>query len=89
MAQDESGIPVGKDNTRRSADLLPRYYRTVANKKFLTSTLDQLVQPGAIEKVDGFVGRKDSKAEGGKGSKNIERDALQNPVDEQQLYFIK
>ena len=62
MAQDESGIPVGKDNTRRSADLLPRYYRTVANKKFLTSTLDQLVQPGAIEKVDGFVGRKDSKA---------------------------
>ena len=62
MAQDESGIPVGKNNTRRSHDLLPRYYRTVANKKFLTSTLDQLVQPGAIEKVDGFVGRKDAKA---------------------------
>ena len=62
MAQDESGIPVGKNNQRRSADLLPRYFRTVANKKFLSSTLDQMVQPGAIEKVDGFVGRKDAKA---------------------------
>ena len=56
MAQDESGIPVGKNNQRRSADLLPRYFRTVANKKFLSSTLDQMVQPGAIEKVVGFVG---------------------------------
>ena len=64
MAQDESGIPVNESDKRRrkSADLLPRYYRTVANKKFLSSTLDQLVQPGSVEKVDGFVGRKDAKA---------------------------
>ena len=64
MAQDERGIPVNDSDKarRRSADLLPRYYRTVANKKFLSSTLDQLVQPGSVEKVDGFVGRKNAKA---------------------------
>ena len=64
MAQDENAIPVNDadKNKRRSADLLPRYYRTVANKKFLSSTLDQLVQPGSVEKVDGYIGRKDAKA---------------------------
>ena len=64
MAQDENGIPVSDSEKakRRSADLLPRYYRTVANKKFLSSTLDQLTQPGSVEKVDGFIGRKDAKA---------------------------
>lgn len=62
MAQDESGLPTGDSNTRRSADLLPRYFRTVANKKFLTSTIDQMTQPGSIEKVTGFIGRKNAKA---------------------------
>ena len=63
MAQDENGIPVdGASNKRRTADLLPRYFRTTANKKFLSSTLDQLMQPGVIEKVDGFIGRRDAKA---------------------------
>ena len=28
----------------------------------LSSTLDQLIQPGSIEKVDGFIGRMDAKA---------------------------
>lgn len=63
MAQDERPIPVnGKDDTRKSSDLLPRYFRTVANKKFLSSTLDQLMQPGVVEKVDGFIGRRNAKA---------------------------
>jgi len=63
MAQDEQGIPIGDDEIeRRSADFLPRYFRTTANKKFISSTLDQMLQPGVVEKVDGFVGRKDSKA---------------------------
>ena len=61
MAQDENGIPVNGDNKRKSADLLPRYFRTTANKKFLSSTIDQLIQPGQIEKVDGYIGRRDSK----------------------------
>ncbi len=63
MAQDENGIPVGDDNIKRkTADFLPRYFRTVANKKFLSSTIDQMMQPGVVEKVDGFIGRKDAKA---------------------------
>ena len=62
MAQDESPIPTGNNAKRKSADLLPRYFRTTANKKFLSSTLDQMMQPGVIEKVDGFIGRRDAKA---------------------------
>ena len=64
MAQDESPIPVpiNGNHKRKATDLLPRYFRTTANKKFITSTLDQLMQPGVIEKVDGFIGRKDAKA---------------------------
>ena len=62
MAQDESGLPTNGNKKRSSADLLPRYFRTVANKKFISSTIDQMVQPGTIEKITGFMGRKDSKA---------------------------
>ena len=62
MAQDESPIPTDGNSKRKSADLLPRYFRTTANKKFLSSTLDQLMQPGVVEKVDGFIGRRDAKA---------------------------
>ena len=62
MSQDESAIPTNGDKKRKSVDLLPRYFRTTANKKFLSSTLDQLMQPGVIEKVDGFIGRRNAKA---------------------------
>ena len=63
MAQEERPIPTpGKEDTRKSSNLLPRYFRTNANNKFLGSTLDQLMQPGVVEKVDGFIGRRDSKA---------------------------
>ena len=62
MAQDESPIPTSGDAKRRTADLLPRYFRTTANKKFLSSTIDQLTQPGSIEKIDGYIGRRDAKA---------------------------
>ena len=63
MANDEFNIPLGKNNKkRRSHELLPKYFRTVANQKFLTSTLDQLTQPGVVEKIDGYFGRKSSKA---------------------------
>ena len=42
MAQDENPIPVnGEDeNKRRSSDLLPRYFRTTANKKFLSISIN-------------------------------------------------
>ena len=55
MAQDESPIPVpiNGNHKRKATDLLPRYFRTTANKKFITSTLDQLMQPGVIERLTG------------------------------------
>ena len=42
---------------RRSVAQLPSYYRTDANERFLSSTLDQLIQPGSLERLDGYVGR--------------------------------
>ena len=62
--QNESALPTGpgSDRKRKSADHLPRYYRTQSNTKFLSSTLDQLIQPGVVEQVNGYVGRKNAKA---------------------------
>ena len=42
---------------RRSIAHLPAFYRTDANQKFLSSTVDQLIQPGKLERLDGYVGR--------------------------------
>ena len=48
--------------TLNSSDLIPRFYRSDANKKFLQSTVDQLVQPGTVKKVNGYIGRQNAKA---------------------------
>ena len=56
--------PLG--NTGLTANLLPDFYRSASNKKFLQATLDQLFQPGTLTKVNGFVGRKNAKAATGK-----------------------
>lgn len=49
-----------------SSNLLPNFYRTPSNKKFLQATVDQLFQPGTVTKVNGYIGRKNSKATKGK-----------------------
>ena len=49
-----------------SSELLPKYYRTDANKKFLQATIDQLIQPGTVKKVNGYIGRQNSKSTNGK-----------------------
>lgn len=49
-------------NKSLSANLLPKFYQTSANKKFLQSTIDQLFQPGTITKLTGYAGRKNAKA---------------------------
>ena len=51
-----------KPPKRESAELLPRYFRTQHNKKFLNATLDQLNQPGVAEKLSGYFGRRTAKA---------------------------
>ena len=40
--QQEPSLPVGSNTERKSVNLLPRYYRTDSNKKFLSATIDQL-----------------------------------------------
>ena len=60
--QNESSLPLSNSEGRKTADLLPRIYRTDSNKKFLSATLDQLTQPGTVKKLTGFIGRKNAKA---------------------------
>ena len=60
--QSDPALPVGDDENRESYNFLPKYFRTNFNKKFLASTLDQLLQPGVAEKVNGFIGRRITKA---------------------------
>ena len=43
---------------RSSVSLLPQVFQTETNKKFLGSTLDQLIEPSALEKLSAFVGRR-------------------------------
>ena len=52
--------PEGKKTN--SSDLLPKYFRTDSNKKFLQATVDQLIQPGTVKKINGHIGRENSKA---------------------------
>ena len=60
--QTDAPLPAGGKGDRKSVDLLPKYFRTQANKKILSSTIDQLTQPGVAEKVNGYMGRKNAKA---------------------------
>ena len=47
---------------KKSEDLLPRYFKTLPNKKFLSATIDQMISKGSVEKISGYVGRRSAKA---------------------------
>ena len=55
-------LPVENKKDQRSFNFLPKYFRTEFNKKFLSSTLDQMTTPGVVEKVNAFAGRRWAKA---------------------------
>ncbi len=38
--QNESGLPTSNNSNRKSSDLLPRFFRTDANKKLCTQILN-------------------------------------------------
>lgn len=59
--QNEFAAPLDPLN-RKVSSLLPRFYRTDSNKKFVHATLDQLLKPGTVKKVNGYIGRPYSKA---------------------------
>ena len=59
--QDEFNLPAGANTDRSSANFLPKYFRTDINKKFISSTIDQMLAPGVVEKLNVFAGRRYSK----------------------------
>jgi len=42
----------------RTVDLLPEIFRTETNKKFLAATLEQVVQPAKLRRVQGYIGKR-------------------------------
>jgi len=52
-------LPIG-DSDRSAKNLLPRYFRTDTNNKFIQSTVDSMISEGVIEKLDAYVGRRNS-----------------------------
>ena len=42
----------------RTLDFLPEIFRTESNSQFLGATLDQLVTPPKLDKIEGYIGRK-------------------------------
>ena len=53
-------VKQGDNEYRRSVQHLPAFYRTDSNQRFLSSTIDPLIQKGSLERLDGFIGRQDS-----------------------------
>jgi hypothetical protein len=53
-------VKQGDNEYRRTVQHLPAFYRTDANQRFLSSTLDPLVQKGSLERLDGYIGRQDA-----------------------------
>jgi hypothetical protein len=46
------------DQNKKSSNLLPAYFRSDKNLKFLSSTIDQLIEPPQLERINGYVGSK-------------------------------
>lgn len=50
------------NNKRTTTSHLPKYFNTSSNEKFFNSTFDQLIQPGVIEKINGYIGNTHTKS---------------------------
>lgn len=49
----DSNIPI-----RKTSEFLPDVFKTEANDKFLSGVVDPLIQPGATDKLVGYIGRR-------------------------------
>jgi hypothetical protein len=56
----KSGLPI-----RRSVELLPTVFQTDTNDKFLSGVVDPLIQPGVLDKIVGYAGRRYGKTYNG------------------------
>jgi len=57
----ESGLPI-----RKTSDLLPNTFQTDINDKFMSAVVDPLVQPGKLQKLVGYLGKRYGKTYNGK-----------------------
>jgi len=60
--QNESALPVNGTGDISASNFLPKYFRTDTNKKFINSTIDQMIKPGVVEKINSFAGRRYARA---------------------------
>lgn len=49
----KSNLPI-----RKSVELLPKIFQTDANAKFMAGVFDPMIQPGMLEKVTGYIGKR-------------------------------
>ena len=62
-SDNQSQLPIDPNKqSRKSEEFLPKYFRTLPNKKFLSATIDQMISQGNVEKISGYVGRRASKS---------------------------
>ncbi|NBP58222.1 hypothetical protein EBU71_17135 [bacterium] len=59
---EEFGAPIDGNEKRKSERFIPRFFRSDSNKKFLASTVDNLIQNGTVRRLNGFIGRKNAKS---------------------------
>lgn len=60
--QSQSALPTDENYKRTSSDFLPKYFRTDTNKKFLQSSIDQMISSGTLEKLNSYAGRRYARA---------------------------
>lgn len=58
--QREPTMPTGTSAKRSAVDFLPRYFRTNTNQKFLGATVDQLISVGDVDKINAYIGRRNT-----------------------------
>jgi len=55
---DKKVYPDSKIPIRKTSEFLPDIFKTEANDKFLAGVVDPLIQPGATDKLVGYIGRR-------------------------------
>jgi predicted nucleic acid-binding Zn-ribbon protein len=74
---DQNEYPIS-DDRNKSDKFIPRYFRTLPNKKFLSATVDQLIQQGSAEKLNSYYGTTAARAYTPKDNYVTESNKLRN-----------
>jgi len=79
----ENTPPIDPNQRRKAENLIPRFYRTDSNKKFISGTINQLIQSGTVRRLNGHIGRENSKAT---SASDI---FLNEPIQDRQNYQLE